>query len=66
MIENPLELDSSFGGLTCGELGQSTNIDGIQAAETSDIANPPKREIVARRGLQRVNRCCRIRRGRVQ
>jgi len=47
MIENPLELADGFGGLTCGEVRQSANIDGIQAAETSDEADTPKSEIVA-------------------
>ena len=42
MIENPLELGSGFGGLTGGEVRQSANIDGIQAAETSDEADTPK------------------------
>ena len=60
MIENPLELGSGFGGLTCGEVGQSANIDGIQAAETADEADTPKSEIVARGGLQGLNRRWRI------
>ena len=60
MIENPLELGGGFGGLTGGEVRQSANVDGIQAAETSDEADAPKREIVARGGLQRLNRRCRI------
>ena len=41
MIENPLELGGGFGGLTCGEVRQSANIDGIQTAETSDEADAP-------------------------
>ena len=39
MIENPLELGGGFGGLTGGEVRQSANVDGIQAAETSDEAD---------------------------
>jgi hypothetical protein len=66
MIKNPLELGGGFGGLTCGEVGQSANVDGIQPAETSDEADTPKSEIVARGGLQRLNRGCRIRSGSVQ
>ena len=60
MIENPLELGGGFGGLTRREVRQSANVDGIQAAEASDEADAPKREIVARGGLQRLNRRCRI------
>jgi len=66
MIENPLELGGGCGRLTCREVRQSANIDGIQAAETSDEADTPKREIVARRGLERLNRRYRIRSGSVQ
>ena len=39
MIENPLELGGGFGGLTGGEVRQSANVDGIQAAEASDEAD---------------------------
>ena len=60
MIENPLELGGGFGGLTCGEVRQSANVDGIQAAEASDEADAAQGEIVARGGLQRLNRRCRI------
>ena len=66
MIENPLEFGGSFDGLTGGEVRQSANIDGIQAAETSNEADTPKSEIVARGGLQRLNRRCRIGSGSVQ
>ena len=48
MIDNPLELDGGFGGLMCCKVRQSANVDGIQAAEASDEADAPKREIVAR------------------
>ena len=43
MIENPLELGGGFGGLTCCEVRQSANVDGVQAAEASDEADAPKR-----------------------
>ena len=66
MIENPLELGGGFDGLTGGEIGHSSHVDGIQATETSDDADTPKREILARGGLQRLNRRCRIRSGSVQ
>ena len=51
MIENPLKFTDGFGGLTCREIRQAANIDGIQAAEVSDEADAPKREIVARGDL---------------
>jgi hypothetical protein len=60
MIAHPLELCGGFFGLTCCEIRQSASIDGIRAAETSDEADTPKRGIVARRRLQRLNGRCRI------
>ena len=39
VIENPLELGGGFGGLTCCDVRQSANIDGIHAAETCDEAS---------------------------
>ena len=50
MIENPLELGGGLGGLTCRKVRQSANVDGIQAAETSDEADAPQaRDRSARR-----------------
>ena len=60
MIENPLELADGFGGLTGGEVGQSANVDGVQTAEASDVTDAAQGEVVARGGLQRLNRRCRI------
>ena len=59
MIENPLELGGGFGGLTGREVRQAANVDGIQAAEASDEADAAQGEVVARGGLQRLNRRCR-------
>ena len=42
MIEDFLELAGSFGGLTCREVRQSADVDGIQAAEASDETDPPR------------------------
>ena len=39
MVEDPLELAGGFGGLTGREVGQSANVDGVQAAEASDEAD---------------------------
>ena len=60
MIDNPLELGGSFGGLTGGEVRQSANVDRVQAAEASDEADATEGEIVARGDLQRLDRRCRI------
>ena len=60
MIENPLELGGGFGGLTCREVRLAANVDRVQAAEASDEADSPKGEVVARGGLQRLDRRCRI------
>ena len=56
MIENPLKFTDGFGGLTCREVGQTANVDGVQTAEASDEADGPRGEIVARGGLQCCNR----------
>ena len=60
MIENPLELGGGLGGLMRREVRQAANVDGIEPAEASDEADAAQGEIVARGGLQRLNRRCRI------
>ena len=60
MIENPLELGGGLRGLTRRKVRLAANVDGVQAAEASDEADAAKGEIVARGGLQRLNRRCRI------
>ena len=60
MIENLLKLADGFGGLTGREVRLAANVDRVQAAEASDDADGPKGEVVARGGLQRLDRRCRI------
>ena len=60
MIENPLELADGFGGLTCREVRQPANVDGVQGAEASDEADAASSEVVTRGDLQRLDRRCRI------
>jgi hypothetical protein len=55
MIENPLKLGGSFGGVTGCEVRQSADVDGVQPAEASDEADASERDIVARSDLQRLD-----------
>src|SRR4029453_15457899 len=60
MIENSLKLAGGLGGLTCREVRDAANVDGVKAAEASDEADAAQGEVVARGGLQRLNRRRRI------
>src|SRR5262245_32618138 len=52
MIENPLELGGSLGGLTGCEVCEPANVDRIQSAEVCVEADAANGEVEARRWLQ--------------
>lgn len=56
VIDDPLKFSGRLRWLTRGKLGQSPHVDVIETAEASDEADAAEREIVARGGLQRLER----------